>query len=123
MPPGWCGSVYDENGNLCPILTAFANIAAGTTDGSIVAAVTGKKIRILGYTVMCGATATTFVFNSKPAGAGNAIGMTLQNAANGGVERSASAGTFLFQTNPGEGLTATTGAGSTVGVNVTYIAT
>ena len=115
------GAVIDENGNACPVKTAFANVAASTTDGVVVAAVAGKRIRVLGLVAQAGGTATTLVFNSKPAGAGTAVSLTFQNAANGGASVSAPAGGFLFQTNAGEGLSATTGAGSTTGVQVAYI--
>jgi len=108
------------------IKTAFANISAGQTDSSIVAAVTKKSIRVLGYSCLAGGTATTLTFNTKPSGAGTAIYPLIANAANGGAappiipyEYADQVG--LMQTNQGEGLSATTGAGSATGVWVMYI--
>lgn len=103
----------------------FANISAGTTDGSILAAVTNRIIRVFAVALQCGATATTVVFNSKPGGSGTAISMTFQPAANGGAvlpisSPQGSVAQPWFQTNSGEGLTATTGSGSTVGIQVIY---
>src|ERR1041384_8313943 len=121
MPASIVGLVQDENGNQCTVKTALKDIAASTTDSSIVAAVTGKRIRVLAYSTQCGGTATTLVFNSKGAGAGTAISSTQQPAANGGRVANQPLGGFWFQTNAGEALTATTGSGSQTGVEVIYI--
>lgn len=99
---------------------AFANVAASTTDGSIVAAVASKKIRVLDYKIMAGGTATNVTFNSKPGTAGVAISMLHACAANGGIAPGFSP-VGHFETVAGEGLTVTTGAGSTVGVQVVYV--
>lgn len=113
------GHVY-SGGNLIAPKYANANVSAGTTDGAIVTAVSGKALRVLVFRVMAGAVATNATFNTKPAGAGTAISETFQCGANGGQH-----GTFSpvghFQTNTGEGLTVTTGAGATVGVGVVYV--
>jgi hypothetical protein len=100
-------------------LYAFANIAASTTDGSIIAAVGGKKIRVLAFMAESGSTATTITFNSKPGGAGTAITMDFQNAGNGGEVANFNP-VGWFETVSGQGLSATTGAGSTTGVQVVY---
>lgn len=114
------GQIIDENGIVLTVKRAFANIAASTTDGSVIAAVTSKKLRILAVYAQCGATATNLTFNSKPAGAGTAISPTMQNGANGGeVLPQNSYG--WFETVAGEGLTVTTGAGSQTGILVQYI--
>lgn len=98
----------------------LANVAAGGTDTPLVAAVAGKRIRVLAAIMVCGSTATTFTFNSKPGGAGSAISPTFPNGSNGGaVLPFCPAG--WFQTNVGEGLSATTGAGSTTAVQLVYI--
>lgn len=107
------------NGLTVPVKFAFANIAASTTDGSIVAAVTGKRIYVLGVQSIAGATQTNITYNSKGAGAGTAITSLRAYALNGGEAR-ASSPIGYFQTNVGEALTATTGAGSTVGIDVQY---
>jgi len=99
---------------------AKANIAASTTDGAIVTAVTSKKIRVLALRVTVGGTATNVTFNSKPAGAGTAISELLAFAANGG-SRDPFSPIGHIETASGEGLTATTGAGSTVGIGVIYV--
>lgn len=99
---------------------AFANIAASTTDGAVVAAVSGYRIRVLDYLLMAGGTATNATFNTKPGGAGTAISMLHACAANGGVCTGEESGGW-FQTSLSEGLSLTTGAGSTVGVQVVYV--
>jgi hypothetical protein len=101
-----------------------ASIASATTDGSVVAAVTGKKIRVHGYVLSCAGTATTLTFNTKPGGAGSAISHTHNLPVNANVpvplcgDQAGALG--WFETNAGEGLTATTGTGSTCGVLVVY---
>lgn len=96
-----------------------ANIAASQTDAAIITAISGRNIRVLGVVCQAGGTATTVVFNTKPAGAGTAISMTFQNGANGGVTLPFNPAGW-FETVAGEGLTATTGAGSTTGIQVVY---
>lgn len=99
---------------------AFANVAAGTVDANIVSAVAGKRIFALAIALLAGDTATDLTFNSKPVGAGTPISMEFQNAAYGGAVLPNNDDGW-FNTLPGEGLTVTTGAGSTVGVMVNYI--
>lgn len=99
---------------------ALANVAASTTDGSVVAAVTSKKIRVLAIAVLSGSTATNITFNTKPAGAGSAKSCLFANGANGGFILPFNP-VGWFETNSGEGLSATTGAGSTTGIQVTYV--
>jgi UDP-N-acetylmuramyl tripeptide synthase len=100
------------------------SVAVATTDSSVVAAVPGMKIRVLSYVVAATTTPpATIVFNTKPTGAGSAIsatyGIVAQQTLN---EATDTAG--LFQTNQGEGLSVTTGAGTTaVTLTVTYVLT
>lgn len=101
-------------------LKAFANIAASTTDGALITAVTGKIIRVVALSAVAGGTATTLTFNSKPAGAGTAISPLYANGANGGEVLPYNPKGW-FDSNVGEGLTATTGGGSTTGILVNYI--
>lgn len=101
------------------IKTAFAAIAASTTDGEVVAAVSGKRIRVHALVFQCGGTATTATFNTKGTGAGSAISMQFQNGTNGGAVLP-ECETGWFQTVAGESLTLTTGTGSTTGVHVLY---
>lgn len=99
---------------------AFANVAQSQTDSNIVSAVTDKRIMVLSIRVMAGGTATNVTFNSKSGGAGTAISELFACGANGGIATPYSP-VGVFQTNSGEGLTVTTGAGSTVGIGVTYL--
>lgn len=99
---------------------AFANVPAATTDHSLVTAVAGKKIHVLSVTMLCGSTETAVTFNTKPAGAGSAISMQFQLGANGGAVLPHNIHSH-FNTLTAEGLTVTTGAGSTVGVMINYI--
>jgi hypothetical protein len=101
-------------------LSELANIATASTDGAIVAAVANRRIRVIAVAMVCGGTATSVTFNTKPAGAGVAISPLFANAANGGAVLPPNQYGW-FTTNVGEGLTATTtAAGSTSGILVTY---
>ena len=101
-------------------LRAFANVAASQTDSSIVAAVSGKVIRVLAVVAVAGGTATNLTFNTKPAGAGTAISPLFANGINGGEVLPFNPSGW-FETASGEGLTVTTGAGSTTGILVVYM--
>lgn len=102
------------------VLNAFDLIAASTTDSILVAAFAGQKIRVVAFVINQGdTTPSTVTFNSKPAGAGTAIYPALKYAANGGTTAPEVVNGY-FETNVGEGLSVTTGAGSTTGVAVTY---
>lgn len=99
---------------------AYDAIAASATDSVLIAAATGSKIVILAVVINQGdTTPSTVTFNSKGSGAGTAISPPLKAAANGGFVLPRNEGGW-FATNNGEGLTVTTGAGSTTGVIVTY---
>lgn len=50
------GRMLDADGNALTVKYKAANPAAGGTDTVILAAVTGKKIRVLAYAEQCGAT-------------------------------------------------------------------
>lgn len=98
---------------------AFVNVAASQTDTALVAAVSGKRIRVIGWSALAGSSATNLTFNTKPAGAGSAISSLKACAANGGAAPDTFYGTF--QTSIGEGLSVTTGSGSTVGIDISYL--
>lgn len=66
------------------------------------------------------ATATNVTFNTKPVGSGTAISCLFANGANGGAVLGYNSDGW-FTTNAGEGLTATTGAGSATGIQVGYV--
>jgi hypothetical protein len=99
---------------------AFANVAASQTDSNIVSSPGAVKIRVLAAYAVAGATATNLTFNTKPAGAGSAISPLFANGANGGEVLPFNPAGW-FETNTSEGLTVTTGAGSTTGIGVIYI--
>ena len=105
---------------------AFANLASGTTDGTfskgdgtVLIAITGKKLRILSAIMVTAATATNVTFNSKGSGAGTPISALFANGANGGAVLQFNPAGW-FETNVGEVLTATTGSGSTTGISIVY---
>jgi hypothetical protein len=112
-------SYYDGTTALTPAF-AFANVAASQTDSSIVTATAAKVIRVLQVAVVAGASDTSITFNSKPAGAGAAISPLFANTANGG-EILPFSPIGWFETVVAEGLTVTTGAGSTTGILVAYV--
>jgi hypothetical protein len=99
---------------------AFVNVAASQTDAQVVAAVAGKKIRVLALVMVCGGTATTITFNTKPVGAGTAISPLFANGANGGAVIPFNP-VGWFETSADQGLSATTGDGSATGVQVVYV--
>ncbi len=93
-------------------LRANASIATATTDGAIVSAVANRRIRVLALAYVGGTTAAAVTFNTKPAGAGSAIGPAFVAAASTPVVLSYNPKGWL-ETNIGEGLTATTGGSVT----------
>ena|SRR3990167_9985254 len=108
--------------------TGFSNIAPSATDSNIVSAVPGKRIRVVGGWAVAAGTATNITFNTKPTGSGVAISSTIYCGINGGICWPSPDGMptgeppiGYFETSVGEGLTATTGAGASVGVTVRYI--
>lgn len=96
-----------------------ANIAASQTDSVLVAGVATKKLRVISVVMVAGATATTCVFNSKPAGASAPISCVFANGANSGAVLGRNTDGW-FETVAGEALTVTTGAGSATGIMVNY---
>lgn len=94
-------------------------IAASSTDSSVIAAVTSKKLRILAGTIQCGATATSLTLESDDASADTTV-FKLTMGANGGAHL-AFCPVGHFETDAGEALIATTDAGSTVQINLTYV--
>ena len=113
-------SYQTEAGTWINVNRALANVAASQTDSSLVAAVAGKKIRVIFLIAKAGATATVATFNSKGAGAGVAISAAFANGANGDVTLPYNKDGW-FETTAGEALTVTTGAGSTTGIQLGYV--
>ena len=97
------------------IKRTFADVAAGSTNAQVIAAVPGRIIRVLSYHCQAGATATDVTFNSDS----TAISSLKANVARGGA-----VGNFnpagWFQTIAGQALTVTTGAGSSTGIDIIY---
>lgn len=113
------GSYIIDNGIEREVKRAFVNVAASATDSSLVVAVASKRIRVHAVVAVCGGTATNLTFNTKPAGAGTAISPLIANGVNGGEVLPMNESGW-FQTTAGEGLSATTGAGSATGILVIY---
>lgn len=100
--------------------SAFDSVAASQTDSALVTAQAGAKIRVVAAIINQGdTTPSTVTFNSKPAGAGAAKTPALKGPANGGFVLPFNESGW-FETNEGEGLSVTTGAGSTSGIIVNY---
>lgn len=99
---------------------AYDAVAASQTDSVLVAASTGNKIRVLSLVINQGdTTPSTVTFNSKGSGAGTAIFPPLKVPANGVIELGRDK-FGLFETIVSQGLTVTTGAGSTTSIAVAY---
>ena len=96
------------------------NVAASSTDSVLVAAAAGRTVRVVRLVLIGGGTATNVTFNSKGAGAGTAISPVFAFGANGGVVLPKDNDGW-FDTNVGEALTVTTGAGSATGIMVKTI--
>lgn len=94
---------------------AKSDVAASATDSALVTAVSGRKLRITAVAISCGGTPSTVVLNSKPGGAGTAISPIFNNSISLPDNRDG-----WFETNAGEGITVSTGAGSVSGVSVVY---
>ena len=107
---------------------ATSNIAPSTTDGLIITGKVGKVMRVVGGFLVCAGTATSITFNSKPIGSGTAITSAIACGANGGLAMTSPPQIALgeppygyFETAKGDGLSATTGSGSSIGVSLVYI--
>jgi hypothetical protein len=101
---------------------AYDSIAASQTDSILVAAIVGRRIRVTSVVINQGDTTPSSVtFNSKSGGAGTRIYPDLKAPANGGFVIPEN-GIGWFETNVSEGLSVTTGAGSTTSIAVTYTA-
>lgn len=115
------GQVLAPNGTALTVKRQARNIAASQTDAVGVAAVTGKKIRVLGLVLHGGDTAGSAVtLNTKPSGSGTAISPVFELGINQSVVLpEGNAG--WFETTAGQGLSITTGAGSTTGIQIIYV--
>jgi hypothetical protein len=110
------GTLASSTGAELTVKYAKAQVAAAQTDASLIALVTGKRIRVLGLVIDTAGTATTSVFQS------NAV------AISGVFHQSASENVVLppsplgyFQTVAGEALKVTTGAGAATDYTIVYV--
>lgn len=113
------GSALAYDGAYSSELFTSLSIGSAVTDGAIIIAVPGYKIRVLSYGVSSSTPgASRLTFNTKGAGAGVAIMPTIYLAANAQTSESDENG--LFETALGEGLTGTTSLNNTY-IALTYI--
>lgn len=92
------------------------SVSASSTDVSVIAAVSTKKLRILALVVQCGATATDITFESSTTTRIHKI----PAGANGGQSLSFNP-VGWFETVVSASLTITTSAGSTTEITGTYV--
>lgn len=96
----------------------FKSVAvSGSGDNTAIAAVTGKAIRVLSYTLVC-AAAVTVAFQSGASG--TALTGTMSFAANGGVSSGYNPQGH-FQTAPGALLNISLGGAQSVAGHITYV--
>ena len=96
------------------MLKALVNVAASQTDSELIAARTGKVIKVYGF-MLTSVANTQFTFNSKGAGAGVAISMLVTvPTVNAVVFPLLSHPNSYFDTASGESLTSTSGTGNNV---------
>ena len=119
-PTGALGRWQDPDGNSTLVRRKLFNVTASQTDAALVTAVPDYVIVVLAVFLKAGATATGATFNTKPSGAGTVISPLFANGANGETQLNTSPFGFWFASNPGEGLTLTTSAGSTTGGIILY---
>ncbi len=106
-----------ESGVLVTPVTAFTNLASGSSHTVLVNGTASKKIRVLQVFANSGATATNLTFETST---GNtAISPVLQHAAYGGEVLPFSA-IGWFDTSAGDNLQVTSSAGSTTGILIKY---
>lgn len=110
---GGAQNPYDS-ADVLIVKRAFAN-PAGAGDNAVVAAVTGKKIRVLSCHVHA-AGAVSVIFRSNT----TAISATYALAANGGFVKPHNKHGW-FQTAAGEALNLNLGGAVATGVEVTYV--
>ena len=101
MPRIVYATVTDPTGRPRPTLGRF-----------LVAAVTGRKIRVHAVGISCGSTASTVQFSS---GGSTAVSCVFQNSISLPYNPKG-----WFETDAGEALTVDTGSGSTTGILVLY---
>lgn len=104
--------------NLTALTPKFfsATVTASSTDSSLIALVSAKKLRIVSLAAQCGATATTMTFESG----GTTRKHIIPAGANGGQILPFNP-VGWFETASGESLTVTTGSGSSCEISGCYV--
>lgn len=105
-------------GVLCVPTDIITTIAASQTDAAFITAVSDKKKRIVSLIIDPGASPSTIVFNSKGSGAGTAKSITFKNLATLALSLNELG---WVNSNIDEGITITTGAGSTTSIQAQYV--
>jgi hypothetical protein len=112
-------SVFTDNvqieGKGVSVLQAHINTAVADTT-QLVAAVTGKKIRVTAVTVIC-AGAQTITFKS----AATALGGAYSFAANGGMDVDRTPPNWFLETSAGEALNYTTTQAVQTSGSINYV--
>lgn len=111
---------YYVNGTKLTVKRAIATVGASSTDQVVIAGVSAKVLRVLSASILVGISATTITFNTKPVGASTTISPALTFGANGGINVPYDPLGWI-ETASGDALTATTSAGSSVGVLLKYV--
>lgn len=109
------GDYINYGGTNVLVKRAFAAVAASASNSVVVAAVTGKSILVISLIMNPGATATTCTIQSNT----TAISPAFNNAINAFNVLPLNVDGW-FKTTSGEGLSVTTGAGSTTNIHVVY---
>lgn len=108
-----------NTGVMSRVMTVNTAVAVSQTDSVLVAAVSGKKIRVIGFSIGAAGTATTWTLGSKGSGATTALCGPFNCVANGAISMYGDYG--LFDCVESEGLVVTTGAGATTTFFINYV--
>ena len=101
--------------------TVDAGAAAETAIIANTAVPTGKRVRVVGYTISGGGATGTATFNSKPAGAGAGI-TSSKTTIIGGIISAPYNPLGHFESNMGEGISVTmAGVSATAAIDLTYV--
>lgn len=114
------GRIYDDKGNAMTVKYANVSVAQSQTDTALVAAVAGKRIRVISQHVQANGTAGAVQVNSKPAGVGTAKWGPFTNDAFCGSVLGLNPNGH-YESNTAEGLSITTGVGGTTTVSISYV--
>ena len=110
------GVLADPDGNTLTVKRTHVSVSASTTEGTLIAAVAGKKIRIISMFALCGETTTNVTLLSNTTALTGTLVLPV-------------AGTLPWQYNPagwldttaGQALKVTTGTGATVEFVIDYV--